>query len=148
MSELGQLVRNAIEAEKAAARFYRSLAADTKGKEANGFLMDLAEQEDAHAEQIEAFGRQLVAGQLPVSADMDVDSIETLPAWRYAVNLTLHEAMNIALDAEHGASLFYGVIADGLSGEARDFFQELADTEQEHASRISERLREMNVTSA
>jgi rubrerythrin len=141
MSELGQLVRNAVAAEKAAASFYRSLAADTSEKEAHAFLMELAVEEDQHAEHIEAFGRALVAGELPARPDTDIDAIETSTAWRYAVNLTLHEALNIALDAEHGAALFYGVIADGLTGDARDFFQDLADTELEHASAISERLR-------
>jgi rubrerythrin len=141
MSELGQLVRNAVAAEQAAAAFYRSLAKDTRAKDAFAFLTDLAEQEDEHAREIEGFGRDLIAGALPVDPNMDVDTIETAPAWRYAVDLSLDQALGVALEAETSAALYYDAVADSLTGEAETFFRDLSKTELDHARQLRERIK-------
>ncbi len=143
MSELGQLVRNAIEAERAAAEFYRALASDTAVGDARQFLEGMADEEDQHADQIEAYWRALSRGSMPEQTDMEVDFVETAPAWRYATNIGLREAMSIALDAEHGAALYYGAVSDALSGDAKDFFHKLAETERGHATVLTEKLRKL-----
>jgi rubrerythrin len=134
-----QAIRNAIEAELAAARFYRLLADSTEDRESQAFLSGLADQEVLHAKAIEQKGLEIADEPLPARADSDVETIETLPEWRFAENLTMLEALEVALAAETQAALYYDAFSDYLDGPAKAFFAELARTEEEHAKRVAER---------
>ena len=137
---LGQLVRNAVAVEEAAAAFYRRLLEASDQPETRRFLGDLAAQEDGHAEQVREFGARLVDGALPVRPDFPVSGVETAPSWGNAPSVTLEQALSVAYEAEYHAHLFYDSLADRLDGKARDFFRVLAATELEHV-RALERFR-------
>ncbi len=66
---LEQAIRNAVEAERGAHRFYTFIAQNTSDPEAKKFLREMAEQEKNHAELIEKLGKKLVEGELPVHAE-------------------------------------------------------------------------------
>jgi len=131
-----QALRNAIEAEKAAERFYRLLAESTEDPEARIFLFAMADSENAHANSIETSARTIFHGPLPQSADFDVSVVESLPDWRFADNTTLAQAVQIAKGAEVQASLYYDALADCFEGPMKDFFTDLALTEENHAKQL------------
>jgi rubrerythrin len=134
-----QAIRNAVEAELAAARFYQLLAESTGDAESRAFLAELAEQEILHARAIEAKGIEIAGGPLPARAEGEVEMIETLPEWRFADDLTLAQALDIAFEAETQASMYYDAFADYLEGAGKEFFAELARVEAEHAAAVAKR---------
>ncbi len=134
-----QAVRNAVEAELAAARFYRLLADSTDDRAAKGFLAELSEQEVGHATAIEQASKDIVDGPLPARAHGPVEGIETVPSWKYADDLNLGDALEVALAAENQAALYYDAFADYLEEPAAGFFRDLARTEENHAREIARR---------
>jgi len=134
-----QAIRNAIEAELAAERFYRLLAESTDDEDSQAFLEEMAQQEKEHAKAIESMGAKVVEGDLPAHPTGEVEVIETLPAWRFVDDIPLADALEVALTAERQAALYYDAIAGAFTGEVRKFFEDLAQCEEEHAARIVKR---------
>lgn len=133
---VGQAVRNAVAAERAAAQYYRALAALELAANVRDFFLDMAKQEDQHAVSIETNGKRLVGGDLPERADMEVRSVETAPEWLVVESITPVEAIQIAKENEYKASLFYDSLADFCPEPEAEFFRQLAKTEIEHAKRL------------
>ncbi len=128
-----EAIRNAVEAERAAARFYSFLATEVSGADARKFLEDMAGAELEHARAIQEAGERLLNGPMAERANMDVSMIETLPEWRFVENLSLADAINVALAAEQMASLYYDALSDLFENGEREFFLGLARTEDHHA---------------
>ncbi|MCK9463170.1 MAG: ferritin family protein [Proteobacteria bacterium] len=139
-----QAIRNAIEAELAASRFYGLLADSTEDAESRAFLAGLAEQEVLHARAIEVKSREIADGPLPSRAEGEVEMIETLPEWRFADGVTLEQALDIAFEAENKASMYYDAFADFFDGPAKEFFVELARVEAEHAAELAKRKQRLS----
>jgi rubrerythrin len=138
---IGQVIRNAIEAERAAARFYGALAASTDDAEAITFLTRMVGEEEQHATAIAELGSRLEAGELPASVDTRCELIETAPAWRGVEGIAIDAALQVALEAEVHAALYYDAVADSVPpGELRDFFQTIARTEELHIKRVQEQI--------
>ena len=138
MTDLKQALRNAIEVEKAASRFYRDLAARTSDREARSFLEKMTADEMAHAEALERKVKELVEGKLPDWPDFAVESVEAAPDWECAEDVSYADALRVALEAEQHAELFYDSIADTAPTEpAREFFRDVAQTEAKHAEAIA-----------
>jgi rubrerythrin len=138
---LGQVIRNAIEAEHAAARFYGTLAASTNGAEAAAFLAQMVGEEEAHAKAISEMGSRLEAGELPISADTNCALVETAPEWRDVEGIGIEAALEIACEAEIHAALYYDALADSVpAGPVREFFQTIARTEEAHVKRIEQQI--------
>jgi len=136
-----QAIRNAVEAEKAAAQFYRFLAENTDEPESRKFLVEMAVAEEGHADAIESEGIMLVQGPLAAKADSDVDMVEALPEWKFTENLSLADAMIVAHKAELQVAMYYDAFADFLDGKAKTFFQMLAKTEEDHARSLEKRMK-------
>jgi rubrerythrin len=133
---LAQATRNAIAAEQAAEKFYLGLAAGCDGAEGRQLLMDIAAQERSHAATLESLAAQLVTGQLPDHADALVHVIESAPASRHAQGLSLSDALEIAIEAEDSAILYYDALASTATGDAAAFFERMGKEEEEHAAAI------------
>jgi rubrerythrin len=133
---VGQAVRNAVAAERAAAKFYRALSALDLSDPVRDFFLEMAEQEDQHAAAIEANGKRLAGGELPERADMEVKAVETAPEWLVSDSISPEQALQLAKDNEYKASLFYDTLADFCPEPEAAFFRQLADTEIEHAKRL------------
>jgi rubrerythrin len=131
-----QAIRNAVEAELAAAGFYERLAAATREPDAKLFLEQMVLTELEHARRIEEAGLRVLGGPLADRADGDVSTVETLPDWRYLDGIAIEQALEIALSAERQASLYYDALADCFDGAIRELFLELARTEDEHAETL------------
>lgn len=133
---VGQAVRNAVAAERAAGQFYRALAALELTTEVREFFLEMAAQEDQHAQSIELNGKRLVGGELPERADMAVRNVEAAPEWLVVDSISKESAVAIARENEYKAALFYDALADFCPEPEADFFRQLAKTEIEHAKRL------------
>ena len=140
---VGQAIRNAVEAERGSHRFYTFIAENTTDAEARGFLKEMAEQERVHAEAVENLGKKLAGGQLPVSADDNVEVVETAPAWKFVDDISLAEALSIAREAEQSAILYYETLADFFPEPLKGFFAQIAKTEEEHLRTIEAKLKQL-----
>lgn len=139
--ELAQVIRNAIEAEQAAARFYATLASGTEETEAVVFLQEMVGEEEAHAQAIAELGERLEAGELPVQADARCELVETAPEWTGSEGIGIDAALEIALEAEVHAALFYDAVAGQVPpGPVREFFQTIARTEEGHIKRVEKQI--------
>jgi rubrerythrin len=138
---LGQAIRNAIEAEKAAEQFYLELAGVAREADTQAFLRRVAGEERAHAAGLERVARQLGEGELPDRADMPVAGIESAPGLAGARDLAFVDALTLALEAEDSAALFYDGLASSCTGEAAELFVVVRDQEERHAAQIRGVLR-------
>lgn len=138
MTTIEQAIRNAIETERAAAHFYQTLVPKATDGQTREFLEEMARQEVAHAEAIEEMGKRLTANELPIRPDFNIDLVETSPEWKNVESVNLVQALNIAVEAENHAALYYDAMADSFDGgEIREFFKKLMDTELQHAAKIN-----------
>lgn len=146
MRTMAQAIRNAIEIERAAGRFYLQLLEKTKDPATRGFLQEMAQQEEDHAQRLEALGAKIEAGELPASPDDRVQGVETAPGWACSeeVMLDLRNALTIAIEAENSAALYYDAMADSAAGEVKKFFEDLVETENGHARMLTAKLSELN----
>lgn len=140
---LGQVIRNAIEGERAAAAAYRMMASGEHEFGVRELFSQLAEQEENHALEITEFGIELTDGRIPESVDFKVDGIETIADWQQFTALPLETAMEAAIDAEVSAEMYYTAVAESLEGKGKDFFYKLAATEVAHADRLRMMLNSM-----
>lgn len=86
-------LRNAIEAERASARFY----------------------------------------ELPLRPDDNVELVETSTEWADVDEIVFEDALQVAMEAETQASMYYSVLADLFTDQRyRDFFSDLSRTEDSH----------------
>lgn len=138
---LEQAVKNGIEVERAAERFYRLLADSTDDEEARTFLRELADQEVQHASRIEKLGESLGAGELPKGADDNVELLETAPSWAFVDGIDYRQALVVALENEEHAALYYCALADAFEGVVADFFQKLYQDEELHSKMLREKVR-------
>jgi rubrerythrin len=138
-----QAVRNAVAAEQAASRFYQLLAESTDDEQARAFFERMSTDEVNHAEQIEAMGKKLTDGELPSRPDDDCRVVETAPEWAFADDVSYEQALQIALEAENHAALYYSAVADAFGpGPLSEFFEDLSGTEEEHAKQIRKMMQE------
>jgi rubrerythrin len=131
-----QAIRNAIESERASARFYEILAQRTPYPVAQTFLREMAATELRHGLEIVGLAKLLWGDAVPAHPDRDVSMVETLPNWGGAEAVTLPEGIAIAIASEQGAAAYYGALAAQLPAPAKDLFLRLARTEDEHAKSL------------
>jgi len=133
---LAQAITNAIAAEHAAEKFYLRLASGCADEKGRRILADIAAQERGHAVALESLAANLVAGKLPERADVLIRGIETAPAGSDAEGLGLAEALEIAMEAENSAILYYDALATTSTGETASFFERMGKEEEGHAAAI------------
>jgi rubrerythrin len=145
---LAQAVRNAIEGEYYAARFYNMLARDNEDDRAARFFSKIADQEVHHAQQIEAMGDLMGASELPASPNIDVAGIGTVRSAEGRTDLTYGDALEIALQAERNAMRFYALMAELFEGDASLLFDTISRAEAEHAEDIETIMEHLEQTQA
>ena len=131
-----QAIRNAVEIERAAAGFYRRLLGGTRRQDAREFLTDLAAEEDAHARAVSAMAERVAHGELPSAADHSVEAVESAPGWAWKENISIRQAMQVALEAEEHAQLYYETLSQATEGVLQEFFAGLARAEAGHVVRV------------
>ena len=134
--DLNQAISDAVAAEEASARFYLRLLDLTEDKKAREFLEEMIQQERDHATSIAKMGARLgVEAGLPAPG-MNVEMVETAPGWDFTENLSFADALEVALEAENHAALFYDAVGDTVSGDLKEFFANLARTEEKHVEKL------------
>ena len=137
---IGQAMRNAIEAERAAARFYDRLVGKASDDATRRFFEEMAQQERDHASAIEEMANRVGTGELPTRADTAVSTVETAPAWADADAIDLDDALTLALDAENGAALYYDALSDFCELGVKAFFEKMMRVEEEHARKLRDMI--------
>ncbi len=141
MSDLKQALRNAIEVERGAERFYRSLASKASDADGRKFLERMVADEKAHAEALEQKSRELVDGKLPEYADYNMDRVERVPEWGNAEGISFEQALQVALEAEQHAELFYDALADTAPTPAlQEFFRAMTANEARHVEAVAKQI--------
>ena len=140
---LAQAIKNAIAAEQSAQKFYLRLAAGCADEKGRKILANIAAEECGHSATLQSLAAKLVAGALPDRADALVHGIETAPAGDHSENLKLVDALEIAIDAENSAILYYDALATTSTGEASAFFERMGKEEEGHAAAIRALLTEI-----
>lgn len=133
---LAQAIKNCIAIEHAAERFYRRLLQQSEEAAVRAFFEDMANQEADHAAWIAQMADKLEAGALPERADAQVKGVERAPGWECVEGIQLSEAVELALEAENSAALYYDAMTDFTTGEVKAFFQKLAGIEEQHAEKL------------
>jgi rubrerythrin len=141
---MGQALRKAAAAERGGARFYRMLADKSETERAYALFAKLSNDERKHAEALERHADQLASGdhesELPEPA---LRNLEYVPGWEDVDTIGADQAVEIALEAEIHAALFYSTLADLTEGEVRGFFEGLTQIEERHAELLRDRRAEL-----
>ena len=136
----GQALRDTIEMQSAAARFYGALASRSTDAAATKLLHDLARVEQLVALEIEKKTSQLWSGSLPSFATPSVPSIKTAPEWE-SFSLSEDRALALALDCTMRAAHYHRAVAAELDGQAAEFFEALGTSETQRANMLRNALR-------
>ncbi|MBI5486992.1 MAG: hypothetical protein HY905_06640 [Deltaproteobacteria bacterium] len=134
---LGEAVRNAVEVELAAGRFYDGLVDRARTSEVRRVLESLAGQEFRHARAVRSVGMLLASGELAAPDDGPLDLVETAPAWMFVEDIGLPEALQVAFEAETHAYIYYDALVDVTSGSLQGFFRQLKGREEEHVRDVA-----------
>lgn len=134
-------IRESVEAEAAAARFYARLAARTDDPRAKRFLLDMVRVEQQHGGDILVSGHSWIEWAQVDSLDQQYETIETAPGWEDVEGITLAEGLDIALECEMRASGHYRHVASLFEGSQAAFFLELAEEEDRHARMVEQAIR-------
>lgn len=137
---LGQAVRNAIETENAAERFYAKLATRADAGDARRFLEDMSVQEGEHAASLERLAARLEE-EAPAHADVDLGVVEAGPSWLGDASVGFNEALTVAVENERRAHETYMRFSTSCEAPSvQRFFAEMAEAEQRHADQLSDLL--------
>ena len=141
---LAQAIRNAIAAEEAAERFYLTMAGSAGNDGVRRTLVGIAAEEREHATRLEELAAAVIQGTLPERADGLV-AIENSPAGAESDGMDLQQALELAIEAENSAVLYYDALAGSCTGDASAFFEMVGKQEEAHAETIRGILRQVGV---
>lgn len=129
-----QAIQTAVVAEKAASEFYARLARNTNDPEAKQLLQRLAEDELDHVEQLQTLATRLGEPERPEVGVHLAEGIEIRDDWWEAENLTLKQAIDLAIEGERNAVITYAALAEDTEPDVQAFFRGMSKVEQQHAS--------------
>lgn len=146
----------AVQIEKNAADFYRSVADRREGDKELGFLKKLAAMEEAHAETFKGMRGRASAGADGASLDLAaeggmfvaavLDGFELEGSPRIAESLSgnksVEELLGLAMGLEKEGIIFYTGIRDALPvGPTTDSIDRVIKEEKEHLVTLARELR-------
>ncbi|AOY57501.1 MULTISPECIES: ferritin-like domain-containing protein [Desulfococcus] len=135
-AEYDTILKDAIQSEIAAQRFYRDVA----GKMKDAFLKDLflgfVREEKKHQEILEGF-RAVIPEKLPFDEERDYHVAETLPDPVVSADMTPSDAFALAMKKEESAMNHYTALAGGCTDpRQKEIFMELAAMERDHKQKM------------
>jgi rubrerythrin len=136
---LGQALRNAIHSENAVSKFYQLFSDSTEDGRAKHFLREMAFQEKTHAQALQSVADRLRSGKLPETPDLNMSAVETAPASAYEDDLGFPQALEVAMECEQHAHMYYSAIAEQSVGETKTFSDQHARWEEAHVRLLAER---------
>ena len=135
-----QALRAAVQAEHACAWFFEEMAAKSHNGRVRKFFGDMARFERARITEIERTG-----AKIPDAPALGHPSpfVKNLPSFRYSQDVTLAEALKIALEAQHRGARHYANLSGQFSGDCAHFFYKLSRAEEAHGNMIRRTLEGM-----
>lgn len=141
-----EVLNRAKQVEKTAESFYRIASKRFEGTEMQMLLIQLAEEEEGHQDDVEDIKNKY-------KSDLQLDSVveiygETQFLDKFegiAQEGTIEAVANFALQMEHAAVESYQSLADNSSGQLKKVFQELADFERTHVSKVSRLIKDLDL---
>jgi len=124
----------AIAKEMEAEAFYKEWAQKAKDPAVQGLFAELAGVEHGHMEILSNITPEEMTSS-NVSDAPDIHLADLLVDVTASPNLTLQEAMILAMKREEGAVKLYSRLAE-LNGEARSLFEALAKEEGRHKAQL------------
>jgi rubrerythrin len=141
MLSTARAIREAIDAEYAAARFFDGMARHAVDDVALGLFSTLAASEREHARAIERERERIRQGEVPGKAEGPNIALDHAPRWDSASQITLAQAIGFAVETKRHAVRLYDAIADCVDRDGSRFFRELAQAEDDQARQLEEHLR-------
>jgi len=133
-----RLIAAAIEAEKKAAWFYRTMAEMTSDASAKTTLEGLSNDETSHAETLTKLFVEMTGHGVVSPPDA---SVEGWPDPFDFPSTSRRAALEFALKSEIRAAALYESQADACDEPRRvEIFRRLAETERRHAARLQHEL--------
>jgi len=137
---LTRAVRDTIELQSAAARFFSELARQATDPSARKLLLDIARIEQLLALDVESKVSQLTSAPLPERANTRVSGIKTAPEWAAVRTITIEQAIAVAFDCTRRAFHHHADMASKFEGRASDFFLQLAQADEDRAMMLERAL--------
>ena len=150
MLSMQEALERAIEAERQGAAFYRMVAKMTDDLEAQAFLMEMAGEDEQHADTLLAMARGERAKTIDWSRILTLHAgdAQEPDQERGEETMDLREAVEIALESEKHAAYTYACMGSETEGEVQELFTHLALTEQHHAEMLEGLLQRMEASSS
>jgi rubrerythrin len=133
---LEEALLTAIAAEEEASQFYRRLGSNTTETRAKALLDAMASDEESHAQHLRAMADRIVEGTLADIVVTTPTSLESRPDWEDVEDITYEQVLELGLEGERNAALFYSALADQTTGELQELLELLTAKELEHARNI------------
>lgn len=133
---LARALRDTLEVQSASARFFHELATQSKNPDTQKLLVDFSHVEQLLALQVESMVGRILPGPLPARADPRIAGIKTAPEWSRLPELTVEQAIAIALDCTRRAFHHHTDMAMKFDGRAGDYFLSLAQADEDRAKML------------
>ena len=142
--KIREALEYAIQKEHEAEAFYKEWAAQAKNAAVVALFAELAATEHGHAEMLQhVTPEELVSSSEAVPADLKIS--ELLVDVEASANMSVQEAMILAMKREEGAAALYEELAR-LGGETQSLFEALAREEQKHKEKLEREYDEQILT--
>lgn len=130
---LARALRDTLEVQSASARFFSELATHASNPDTQKLLFDFSHVEQLLTVQVDSMVGKLLPGALPAHADPRIAGIKTAPEWSSLPNLSVEQAIAVALDCTRRAFHHHTDMAMKFDGPAGDFFLSLAQADEDRA---------------
>lgn len=137
LEHLNQIVASAIQSEREAATFYRSLAELAAFSAQKELLLTYAQMEDEHAQALGILQNSgyetLRLKQEESVQNLKINDYLTAPTWTPSRNLSYQDILHIAIKQEEASQRLYTELAREVSSpDAHHLFLHLAQEEAAH----------------
>jgi hypothetical protein len=137
---LDQAIRNALESERAAARFFRVQASREASPATHDLVLHFAERAEQDADKLERVASRVEEGEFAHYADIQVSALPAAPSWTSPEDVSSSKAVSAAKDFACQAAVFYDLLAEA-SPTHGPCFRELAAGKEELAHRLEGLMR-------
>ncbi len=129
-------LRNSLQLESEAARFFSALAHRATDRVARSLLLDFARIEQLLALELDSSISQLVSVDLPARAQPAVARIKTAPEWAAVPGITVEQAIAVALDCTRRSFHHHAELAAKHEGRVGTFFLTIAQADHDRSTML------------
>ncbi len=134
--EYRTILKNAIQSEIDAQKFYQDVADKMKDAFLKDLFLTFVREEKKHQEILEGF-QASIPEKLPFDEQRDYHVAESQPAPVVSADMTPTDAFALAMKREEVAMNHYTSLADGCTDpKQKAIFQELAAMERDHKQKM------------